>query len=167
MIRPGIAPIYVRRWPRISLSSCKPPSEIRPNLRPKAVATERPSEVLPTPGGPYKHKIGDFKSPLSLITAKCSKIRSLTSSKPKWSSSNCLRAHSKSRLSLVTSFHGSSNINCKYVICTEYSATAGFKRSTFASSFSKSSPISFGQFFFLAASRICSISASAVSPNSS
>src|SRR5918999_1746055 len=41
MIVPGIAPMYVRRWPRISDSSRTPPTEMRSNLRPIALATER------------------------------------------------------------------------------------------------------------------------------
>ncbi len=57
-MRPGIAPMYVRRWPRISASSCMPPSDMRTNSRPSARAIEWPSEVLPTPGGPTKHRIG-------------------------------------------------------------------------------------------------------------
>src|ERR1035437_8687706 len=36
MICPGRAPMYVRRWPRISASSCIPPNEMRTNLRPSA-----------------------------------------------------------------------------------------------------------------------------------
>ncbi len=51
-MRPGSAPTYVRRWPRISASSRTPPSATRTNLRPSARATDSPSEVLPTPGGP-------------------------------------------------------------------------------------------------------------------
>ena len=52
MIRPGSAPMYVRRWPRISASSWMPPRLIRTNLRPIARAMLLPSDVLPTPGGP-------------------------------------------------------------------------------------------------------------------
>ncbi len=33
IIRPGIEPMYVRRWPRISASSRTPPSDMRTNLR--------------------------------------------------------------------------------------------------------------------------------------
>ena len=44
--------------------------------------TDFPSDVFPTPGGPYKHKIGDFIFPLSFKTARYSKIRSFTFSKP-------------------------------------------------------------------------------------
>ena len=58
MIRPGSAPMYVRRWPRISASSWTPPSEIRTNLRPSARAMDWPRLVLPTPGGPTKQRIG-------------------------------------------------------------------------------------------------------------
>ena len=78
-----MAPMYVLRCPRISASSRKPPNEIRTYSLPKASATDFPIEVLPTPGGPYKHKIGDFISFLNFKTAKCSMIRFLTSSKPK------------------------------------------------------------------------------------
>ena len=42
----------MRRCPRISASSCTPPSDRRTNLRPRARAIDLPSEVLPTPGGP-------------------------------------------------------------------------------------------------------------------
>src|ERR1700674_992880 len=35
-----------------------PPNDILTNLRSSARAIERPSEVLPTPGGPTKHRIG-------------------------------------------------------------------------------------------------------------
>ena len=57
-MRPGSEPMYVRRWPRISASSRTPPSETRTNLRPSARAIDLPSDVLPTPGGPTKHRIG-------------------------------------------------------------------------------------------------------------
>src|SRR3954453_19202085 len=52
MIVPGIAPMYVRRWPRISDSSRTPPTEMRSNARPSERAIDLPSDVLPTPGGP-------------------------------------------------------------------------------------------------------------------
>ena len=52
MIEPGIEPMYVRRWPRISDSSRTPPTDSRTNLRPSAFAIEWPSDVLPTPGRP-------------------------------------------------------------------------------------------------------------------
>ncbi len=59
-ICPGSAPMYVRRWPRISASSRMPPSEMRWNFRPSARAIDRPSDVLPTPGGPTKQRIGSL-----------------------------------------------------------------------------------------------------------
>ena len=58
MMRPGSAPTYVRRCPRISASSRTPPSDMRMNLRLSARAIDLPIEVLPTPGGPTKHRIG-------------------------------------------------------------------------------------------------------------
>lgn len=49
---PGPLATYVRRWPRISASSRTPPSDTRWKGRLSARATDCPSEVLPTPGGP-------------------------------------------------------------------------------------------------------------------
>jgi len=43
---------------------------------------ELPKEVLPTPGGPTKQRIGDFISPFNFNTARCSNILSFTFSKP-------------------------------------------------------------------------------------
>ena len=60
MIWPGSAPMYVRRWPRISASSRMPPSDTRTNLRPSDCAIDFASDVLPTPGGPTKQRIGPF-----------------------------------------------------------------------------------------------------------
>ena len=81
MIVPGIAPMYVRRWPRISASSRTPPTEMRTNLRPVVRAIDWPSDVLPTPGGPTKQRIGPERSFFSLETARYSRIRSLTFSR--------------------------------------------------------------------------------------
>ena len=83
MILPGIAPIYVFLCPLISDSSLSPPKEILTYSLPKASAIDFPNEVLPTPGGPFKHKIGDFMSFLNFKTAMCSIILLLTSFKPK------------------------------------------------------------------------------------
>jgi len=52
MIRPGIAPMYVLRCPRISASSCTPPKDILMYFLFKAAAIDLPKDVLPTPGGP-------------------------------------------------------------------------------------------------------------------
>ena len=81
MIVPGIAPMYVRRWPRISASSRTPPTESRTNLRPTVRAIDCPSEVLPTPGGPTKQRIGPERSFFSFETARYSRIRSFTFSR--------------------------------------------------------------------------------------
>ncbi len=81
MIWPGRAPMYVRRWPRISASSRMPPRLMRWNLRPRAEAIDRPRLVLPTPGGPTKHRIGPLMSGFILRTARYSRMRSLTFSR--------------------------------------------------------------------------------------
>ena len=80
--RPGIAPIYVRRCPRISASSRTPPRETRVNFRFTASAMDSAKEVLPTPGGPTRHKIGAFFPFVSFCTARCSRIRSFTLTRP-------------------------------------------------------------------------------------
>ena len=64
------------------IESYTPPNDIRIYFRFKAAAIDFPSEVLPTPGGPYKQIIGDFMSPFNLSTAKCSRMRSFTFSRP-------------------------------------------------------------------------------------
>src|SRR5262244_2431153 len=95
-IRPGIDPMYVRRCPRISASSRTPPSEMRTNSRPIARAIERPSDVLPTPGGPTKQRIGPRESPRSLRTPRNSRMRSLMSRRCAWSSSRICEAPARS-----------------------------------------------------------------------
>jgi hypothetical protein len=82
MILPGIAPMYVRRCPRISASSRTPPSDTRMNLRFVARATDLASEVLPTPGGPTRHRIGPLSFFTSACTARYSMIRSFGFSRP-------------------------------------------------------------------------------------
>ena len=57
MTRPGMEPMYVRRCPRTSASSCMPPRLILVNVRPRALAMLCPREVLPTPGGPMKQRM--------------------------------------------------------------------------------------------------------------
>ena len=113
MIVPGIAPMYVRRCPRISDSSRTPPTEIRANFLPRARATDWPSEVLPTPGGPTKQRTGPERSFFSFETARYSTIRSFTFSRSKWSSSRIWRACSRSRSSSVNSVHGSEMIQSR------------------------------------------------------
>src|SRR3989344_2475958 len=63
MILPGRAPTYVLLWPRISASSWMPPKETLMNLQPRALAIDFPMEVLPTPGGPTKQRIGPLIFP--------------------------------------------------------------------------------------------------------
>eukprot|EP00955_Chlamydomonas_euryale_P002748 29257-Chlamydomonas_euryale.AAC.1 len=57
-------------------------------LRCSVAAIERPMLVLPTPGGPTRHRIFPWALPRSLPTAMNSRMRSLTSSRPKWSASS-------------------------------------------------------------------------------
>ena len=52
--------MYVLLCPLISASSLIPPKEILINFLFVALAIDFPREVLPTPGGPTKHKIGPF-----------------------------------------------------------------------------------------------------------
>ena len=49
---------------------------------PNDFATNYPIEVLPTPGGPRRQRIGPFLSFLSLRTARYSTMRFLTLSRP-------------------------------------------------------------------------------------
>ena len=80
-MRPAIAPTYVRRCPRITLSSLTPPSDTCTNLRPIAFAIDCATEVLPTPGAPTKQIICALTFLVKDITDNVSKIRSLTLSK--------------------------------------------------------------------------------------
>ena len=75
--------MYVLLCPRISASSLTPPSEILTNFLPIAFATDFANEVLPTPGGPTKHKIGPRCFEVKALTAKYSVILSLGFSNPK------------------------------------------------------------------------------------
>ena len=52
--------MYVLRCPLISASSLTPPKDILTKFLPVAEAIDFPRDVLPTPGGPTKHKIGPF-----------------------------------------------------------------------------------------------------------
>ena len=45
-------------------------------------AIDLPSDVLPTPGGPTKQRMGPLESFFSLRTARCSMMRSLIFSRP-------------------------------------------------------------------------------------
>ena len=52
------------------------PREILPNSLPNEFATDLPSEVFPVPGGPTKHKTGDFFNVSNCLTAIKSRILS-------------------------------------------------------------------------------------------
>ena len=78
MMRPGIEPTYVLRWPMMSASSRTPPSDTRTYLRPVASAIDRAIDVLPTPGGPTRQMIWPVARSESFRTASVSRKRSLT-----------------------------------------------------------------------------------------
>src|SRR4026208_1821099 len=101
-----------------------PPSDTRTNLRPSDSAIERASDVLPTPGGPTKHRIGPLTLGLSLRTARYSRIRSLAFSRPEWSASSTPLVLGRSMTSSVRFAHGSATIQSRYVRDTVYSAAA-------------------------------------------
>ncbi len=61
---------------------CTPPKLARTNFNPNARAILCPSEVLPTPGGPTKHRIGLRPSGFSFRTARYSRMRRFTLSRP-------------------------------------------------------------------------------------
>ncbi|OGL60936.1 MAG: hypothetical protein A3I72_04365 [Candidatus Tectomicrobia bacterium RIFCSPLOWO2_02_FULL_70_19] len=98
----------MRRWPRISASSRTPPKETRTNFRPRALAMLLPSEVLPTPGGPTKQRMGPRMAWLRIFTAMCSRMRSFTFFRPKWSWSSTARAAARSWRSRVSWVQGTS-----------------------------------------------------------
>ena len=86
---------------------------MRTNLRPVARAIDSPIEVLPVPGGPIRVRMAPERlsswiprSTRSFLTAMYSTIRSLTSSRPAWSSSRISRALVGSSFSSERSFHG-------------------------------------------------------------
>jgi len=131
---PGIAPTYVRRWPRTSASVCTPPSETRWKSRPSAVAMLLPSEVLPMPGGPCMQRMEPLVSPLSLATARNSRIRSFTLVIPKWSSASCASAAASEMDASDERFHGRSAMVSRYSTRVEYSECIGLiRRSRFRS----------------------------------
>mmetsp|Transcript_47263 Transcript_47263/g.120581 ORF Transcript_47263/g.120581 Transcript_47263/m.120581 type:complete len:207 (-) Transcript_47263:1086-1706(-) len=78
--RPGIAPMYVRRCPRISASSRTPPSARRASGRPSTAAIASARLVLPTPGGPMKQRMGPGTAslPTRRPTATYSRMRCFT-----------------------------------------------------------------------------------------
>ena len=84
-----------------------PPSDTRTNFRPIAVAIDLASDVLPTPGGPTKQRIGPFTSGFSLRTARYSRMRSFAFSRSEWSASSTAFVWRRSITSSVRFAHGS------------------------------------------------------------
>src|SRR5438270_833184 len=74
---------------------------MRTNLRSSVRATEWPSEVLPTPGGPTKHRICPDGSLRSFETARYSTMRCFTFSRSQWSSLSTSRARRSGQVLLV------------------------------------------------------------------
>ena len=80
--------MYVLLCPLISASSLTPPRDILTNSRPIDLAIDLPKEVLPTPGGPVKHRIGPLTVSswvtffLSDLTARYSNTLSFTFGSP-------------------------------------------------------------------------------------
>jgi len=66
-MRPGSAPMYVRRWPRISASSRTPPRDMRTNRRPSARANALAEAGLAHARSPTKQRIGS-RAGLSPVT---------------------------------------------------------------------------------------------------
>ena len=69
IILPGYAPTYVLLWPFKAEESLTPPNEISINFLPNALAIDLAKVVLPTPGGPTKHKTFPLRDPFNLPTA--------------------------------------------------------------------------------------------------
>ena len=122
MMRPGMEPMYVLRWPRISASSWMPPRDTRTSFRPVAWATLMAMLVLPVPGGPTRQSRPPLMSGESCFTARYSRIRSFTLSRPKCSSSRILRALARSTVSWVVLPQGSSRQVSRYPRSTAASA---------------------------------------------
>ena len=101
-----------------------PPSEIRTNLRSSDVAIDFASDVLPTPGGPTKQRIGPFTSGFSLRTARYSRMRSFAFTRSEWSASRMSFVRLRSMTSSVRLAHGSATSQSRYVRDTVYSAAA-------------------------------------------
>ena len=62
--------------------------------------------VLPTPGGPTSNRMEPAISPLKAPTARNSRMRSFTSSRPSWCSSSTSRAWLQFQLSSETTPQG-------------------------------------------------------------
>src|SRR5262249_49757182 len=141
-----------------------PPSEKRPKSGPVALAIDLPSEVLPTPAGPTRHRIGPVSLLARCCTARYSTIRSLTFSRPKWSLSRTSWASLRSFLILERLAHGIDRSQSRELRTTVDSADIGDICRSFLSSWVAFSRASFESVVFLILS---SISASSSLPSSS
>ena len=79
---------------------------------------------LADPGEAEKQRIGPFTSGFSLRTARYSRTRSFTFSRPEWSASSTSLVRLRSIESSVRFAQGSAMIQSRYVRETEYSAAA-------------------------------------------
>ena len=93
-------------------------------MRPSARAIDWPSDVLPTPGGPTKQRIGPEVSFLSFDDGEVLEDPLLDLLEVEVVLVEHLRALSRSRLSVVVLSHGSVRIQSRYVRMTPYSAAA-------------------------------------------
>ena len=137
---------------------------MRTSLRPRDSAIARPRVVLPTPGGPTRHRIDPPMRFLSLQTARCSRMRSLTFSRPLWFLSRISRARFGASLSLLRLLQGRSSSHPAYVRITWYSALLVDTERSRLISRSVTSCAAFGMRACSRRSRSCSYS---VSPDAS
>mmetsp|Transcript_10325 Transcript_10325/g.30665 ORF Transcript_10325/g.30665 Transcript_10325/m.30665 type:complete len:214 (+) Transcript_10325:1675-2316(+) len=112
-----------------------------------------PIDVLPTPGGPTRHMILPCTDSLRKLTAMCSRMRSFTSSSPKWSSSRMVCAFWMSLFSTSTCPQGMHVSHSRYVRQMLNSEDDGSIVPSFASSASITFSTSSGMVFPSMASR--------------
>jgi len=85
-----------------------------------------PRDVFPTPGGPTRQRIGPRISWTRESTATWSRIRSFTSSKPKWAASRTVAARRTSMLSRERALQGRDTIQSRCVRITAASGAIAF-----------------------------------------
>ena len=94
---------------------------MRTNFRFIAFAIARPSEVLPTPGGPVKQRMGPFMEGFSFRTLRYSSILSFTFASPKCPLSSTVFAFTILITSLLELLQGISTNQSRYVLIREAS----------------------------------------------